>query len=494
MFLKNFFSFSVANVYAQVMRMTQEFVVRRILSPEVMGVWSFILVLQNFGTTFDLGVTTAATRELPLLYGADKLLQARQCKYTVFWLHFAAKIIIGFGLILYTAYCYISSNDIMVLLAGCAAGLMVACYSIGESLIIFYQSVQQYIKLSKLLIIYWTLYAMLLIIGAYVGQVVGLVVASVVAFLLQGVLLKQGLVLGSEGIRSRRWDWSMAKSLLSFALPFRVVDYPMSLALVLDGMFVTKFLGLKVLAIYMTAKVIFNQAGQIPTWLGNVFIIRLTTLYGSGTKSKAEMGEEMFRILQAIYLVILPLIICSATFVSCFMVANYLPKYILTLNFLPILLLTLYFIPRVTVIRNFWIIEEQFGYLALSNILGISVMCVGFSMLWMMSRITMVHVAEVFFLAFFVYFLFISITLGLDLWGIKKLMIFMFYLFLSFFVVSCAVYMSLYQGNTIVDFTSFSLMKWMRIGFYMLLMISPLMLLGGWRTGMFSLIKQRLQQ
>ena len=53
MFLRNISAFVIANSYAQAVRFGQELVIRLMMTPEVVGIWSLILVIYNFGATFD---------------------------------------------------------------------------------------------------------------------------------------------------------------------------------------------------------------------------------------------------------------------------------------------------------------------------------------------------------------------------------------------------------------------------------------------------------
>lgn len=155
-----------------------------------------------------------------------------------------------------------------------------------RSIHIFYQSSQRYVELSKYLIIYWTVYAVVMVFGAWFWGVLGLIVASLFVLLFQAWLMRGGLL----DVKHDRYRPSLtqhaAKSLLSFAIPFRVVDYPMNFLQIADTLVVTKFLSLKILAIYMTGKLILNQAGQVPAWIGAVFVIRLNMLAGSGKRAE----------------------------------------------------------------------------------------------------------------------------------------------------------------------------------------------------------------
>lgn len=416
-FFKNVFSYSVASFYAQCARFVQELVVRLMLSPEVLGLWSLVLVIQNFGATCDAGILSAAGRELPLLYGAKQYTEAANYRKTIMYMQVLGKLLVALGIVIYACcrYLYPLQIEFWVVIA---AAIMIVLSSISDARMIFYQTAEAYVALSKKLIIYWTCYALMLITGVYIAGVNGLMVAALLAMILQVIILRSNTIHQEKGVFTR----AFIAPILQFALPFRVVDFPMSMALVVDGLFVAKFFTLTELAIYTTAKLIFNQAGQVPTWIGSVFIVRLTTLSGGGNKW-SELAGEMLKNLTAMNLIILPIVIGAVSLISHWGILVFLPKYANVIPLVPILLISLYFQPRVTVLRNYWIIEKKFGWLAVSNLIGISCMLLGFAYLYYSHWFSLAAVALIFSFAFGAYFFFVVTQLGIQLWGLKKLSI-----------------------------------------------------------------------
>ncbi len=482
MFIRNVFSYSMANTYSQTVRIAQEFIVRIILPPEVLGIWSFALIVMNFGITFDLGVLDASLRELSLCYGGHKIQQATEYRYTAFCLHLVAKVVVAVAIIIYLLYRY-RGDFSFIFWAGIAAAWMVILASIGEAFISFYQSSQRYVELSKYLIIYWTVYAVVMVFGAWFWGVLGLIVASLFVLLFQAWLMRGGLL----DVKHDRYRPSLtqhaAKSLLSFAIPFRVVDYPMNFLQIADTLVVTKFLSLKILAIYMTGKLILNQAGQVPAWIGAVFVIRLNMLAGSGKKSRKELGQEALSMLLIQYLIILPVFIVLVMIVSQFVVVRFLPKYVQVIDFLPILLMALYFLPRVTNIRNFWMIDKKFKFLGISNLIGLLMMMLGFFGIWFEHGITLHNVALVFLASYAVYFLYVALMLGKELWSLKQLVELFVYLLLSMLLVLFALNVGKWT------FLKHPFLPWRDLmvgGFWGALLILPLVCYGFWKTGLMN--------
>lgn len=487
MFIRNVLSYSAVNAYAQLIRLLQDFVVRFILPPSIMGIWSLVLVLQGFATTFDIGVLTAATRELPLLYGAGRRECASFYKSTAFLLHFGAKVVTALLIISYTFIRY-SGTFNEYTYAGLAAGALIILTSIGEAFIYFYQSEQRYVELSKQLMLYWTCYAITIFLGVYFAGLTGLIVANLIALIIQAILLKSAFV---PFANSRRFAWNSAaaKSLLSFALPFRAIDYPMSIAENIDGLIIAKFFSLKILAIYMTAKLICNQTGQIPTWVGNVFIVRLTTMIGSGEHNKRELGTEALQNLYVQYLFILPIIMVLAYHTAQFGIDYFIPKYRESLAILPVLLLSLYFQPRVTVIRNFWIINKNFKQLGISNIFVILASTLGFTYLFLSHNLTLIHVAWIYVLAYCSYFIYVFLKLGAEIWENENR------LQLAIILV-CSTLFTYFSLHTYIANTATTLfeaiLQYLENLFLSLMILVPVFLLGIYQLSLQKYLSQRM--
>jgi len=455
------------------------------------------LVLQNLGASLDWGVLTAASRELPLLYGAREFQRASDYRKTALYLHLIGKILAAFGIIIYEFYHYpVYHAEFAIVIA---AAVIIVISSIGEAGILFYQASQNYVALSKRLFFYWTFYGLALILGAWFGGVPGMIAAFITALLLQILLLRAGMKYKSEG----RLNFSLTSSILSFSLPFKAADFPMSIAGILDSLFVSRFLGLKALAIYATAKLIFNQAGQIPTWAGNVFIMRMTTLMGKGNQ-RERLGNEMLHNLSIINLIVLPLIISTISLISYWGVTMYLPAYAASLPMVPILLMSLYFQPRVTVIRNFWIVEKKFKWLTISNLLGIAAMSGGFILLIQMNQISLMSVAIVFTTSFALYYFFVIARLGVELWGVKKWIVFNIEVILALFMLIFAcwnadllvpvqpevVTIKIIMRSCLIFYSAVFLI--MLYGFYKLASIGYMDAFGSWNLRRKQIVKNKV--
>lgn len=485
MFLKNVLTYSGANAVGQLARLIQEFVVRVLLPPKVMGVWSFVIVVRNFGATFDLNVLAASSRKIALLYGAEDEARIYRYRSTAFFLHLAQKSLIALGVVVYAFVSY-DSHSTLETVGVLAAAAMVLLSALGEAFISFFQSAQRYTTLSKVLVVYWSVFSVLMVAGVYVAEVPGLIAAAVMALVFQAVLLRASM-------RTERlamgwhWDWKSVKSLLGFAVPFKVVDYPMSLFSMLDVLFVTRYLGLEALAIYSTAKLMLMQAYQVPGWMTSVTITRITTLIGA-QRSREELGKEMFRNLLVHYLIIIPTTICFMIVAARFIFPRFIPEYVDSIGLLATLLFSLYFVPNVTVIRNFWIIDKRFAALGVSNLVGLAAMGMGFwigTSLWEMDLLI---VARIFLISFIIYFCWLLFTLGNELWGLRKSIVLILYIIGSVSITLFALQMAGALGREVAVMSFGNAVYQI---FICLVIILPIVAFGIWRVGLFDYLRKR---
>jgi len=417
MWLKNTISFSSANLLGQFMRVIQELVTRQVLAPATMGLWNYILVVRNFGSSLDLGITAALLRKLALLHGAQKPKEIGTYRKTALILYLSQQALIGLAIVVYALFINRGTKFFWPTITG---AVMLFLGGFGEILETFYIGAAKYSELSRRLLAYWPIYTILLVVGVYVAQIPGLVIGMFCALIIRAFILRFGTKVRFSPVE-HRWTNSAAKSLLAVGVPFRLVDYPMALHQMLDVLFIVNFLGIEFLAIYSTAKVIFQQAGQLPAWFGSVIVIRLTQEVGANQKSRKELGNIVFSYLRFYYLVIVPTLICVVSGAAVIVFTELIPKYKDAMGPLLILLFILYFAPYATIIGRFWLIDKRFGALLLSNMVALISLVIGLIILLVIHVLTPVSVTIVFLLSHTIYFVFLLGSLGPELWDKGKL-------------------------------------------------------------------------
>jgi O-antigen/teichoic acid export membrane protein len=477
MFLRNALAYSSGNVVSQIARVTQEFIVRRLLPPAVLGVWNFVLVVQGFVATFDAGIIDATSRELPILHGARNVDEVVKVRSTAFWSKLGQNILLAFGIIVYAAVSWRKYDRYFLVALGVAA-LLVIISSVSESFIMFHQSAQSYVPLAKVLVLTSIIYASLLSAGALLGGLGGLMLAGVAAFLVQSALIARSGFRHKLGIR-KIWDRGAFKRLIAFGLPFRLVDYPAQLFPLIDVLFVTKFMGLEALAIYATARAIFTQATQIPTMMGNVVIMRLFNLSGGNT-SRHQLGQDLMRFLLAQYLITIPLIICGVMGVMTFLVVQLIPRYALSLPVLQTILFSFYFIPQTNLVRNFWVLDKRIRAIGVANVVGLIGMLASYGAAFFLFGINLGSIALATVGGYAVFFLALMFSVGREVWGMQKMLVLCLHVAVSIIWTSSVIHFVGKEPSSpgvLNGLISLSLMLAKSI-----LLLSPLMLYASWKV------------
>ncbi len=339
---------------------------RHILLPSVMGLFDFVAVVVGFATNFDPGISAAAGIRLPQLEGKGDTDAVVKLRSTALWAEFIQGLVMALGIVVFVLVGGMSGP---MSTSALVAAVIVVLYCLQDSLATIHQGHQSYVALSGALAGSSILGAILLPGGAWLGGIHGLLVAAIAYWVSQVALLYW--TAGRSGIEiGRRLRRSEVRSLLALGLPLRVVDLPQVLVGSLDLLFVTSLLGIKDLAIYSFARIVFLQVTMVPGPLGNVFIMRAFRQVGADVP-RAEVAHDARRFLTFEYLVVLPVVICLAVQGLNLLTATILPAYAPSRGVLNILAFSAFFVPQTTIIRNFWMLDRRFLKLGISNLVAL---------------------------------------------------------------------------------------------------------------------------
>ena len=231
MLLRNIIAYSGTSLVVQVAQLVQGFVIRRLLHPDLLGAWNYVGVTLSFIGTFDVGITSGAARELPLLRGAARRAEEELVRSTAFWARLGQAAILAIGIVLYAWWGGTRSAHAGLIAWSAAVLLLLSAAS--ESLTTFYQSSERYVALGRASMIGSLATAACLPLGVVLGGLVGLMCAAILAAILQFLLLIW--LAGREGLQVRTaFSPSWLRQLVRFGLPMRLVDYPLAIFSILD--------------------------------------------------------------------------------------------------------------------------------------------------------------------------------------------------------------------------------------------------------------------
>jgi O-antigen/teichoic acid export membrane protein len=484
-FLKNLIAYSGANLAAQFGSFLENLLVRRFLAPGLMGIWNYVGVMQNFVGTFDLGITQAASRDLPLLHGGGKSEDEQLTRSSACWGRLAQGMLFAAGIAIFVLVAD-RHREAVPRSPAIVAVILVVVMSWTEAMTVFCQSAQCYYALSWSMVVTAVITVALIPAATWFFGLHGIMEASVLVALLQALLLtwlahRAGIHLTLD------CRWPIVRRLIAFGLPLRLVDYPLSILMMADMLFVAHFCSVAQLAIYATGTLLFAIASDMPARMGNVLLSRIYVLTGGNT-NRSRVASELRRYFIIQHALLMPFLLTTLWWGARFIFPAFLPKYVPALGVAQVLLLGAYFTPPNTLIRNFWIIDKRLMALLGSNLGGLAA---GAAMLLVAGRIghlQLTWIAGGMVCAYAIHFLILLCSVGHALWGLRVVIA------VGLWALAGSVYVALLiryilplggdPGHGLLFITS--LIGWAKTQLWLL----PLYIVGSWRGAALQLLRQ----
>jgi O-antigen/teichoic acid export membrane protein len=485
-FIRNALAHTGVAFFAQGAVFLQKVVLRRIMPQEVIGAWEFIFVVLGFFASIDLGITAAAGMELPVLHGAQKQRQESTVRSVAFWSKTGQGLILSLGV---AVYALLQKDKLReeIFLSLIVASLLIVITAVNEALSTSLQGRQKYVALSKAMFCYTLFYALVLPLCAYGGGLKWMMLGGVGSYL----VLLSGLILfctWEHILTLRLWSGATFKRLLSFGLPLRIVDYPLSLAAMADILLVSKFMTLENLAVYTTAKIVITQAAEIPSRIGGVMVNRIFFLSGAET-DKEKTAAEMRDFLLLEYLILFPLMICTVVYVFSFVVLSFIPHYAACLPVLKVGIFSIYFLPQTTFIRNYWMLERKIKAIGITSLVALLSISLFLAVIVTMKGISLVAVALAVVCGYFLYYLSVLFSIGRELWGIVNALKILSAAVVSIMAVNLILHLIPSDFLATATLWERSLALGWKIGLAYMALV-PLIAYGTWRTHLRSYLQR----
>lgn len=485
-FIRNALAHTGVNFFAQFAVSAQKIVLRRIMPPEAIGAWEFIFVVLGAFGPIDLGLTAAAGVELPVLHGAQKQPQESTVRSVAFWSKTGQGLIFSSGV---AVYALLQKDKLReeIFLSLIIASLLMFIAAVNEGLSTSLQGRQKYVALSKAMFLYTLFYALVVPLWAYEGGLKGMMFGGVCSYL---VLLSCLFLfcIWEHILTLRLWSGATFKRLLSFGLPLRIVDYPLSLAAMADVLLVTKFMTLENLAVYTTAKIVTAQAAEIPGRIGSVLMTRIFFLSGAGS-DREKTAAEMRNFLLLEYMVLFPLMICTAVYGFSFVVLSFIPRYAACLPVVTVGIFSIYFLPQTTFIRNYWMLDRRIKAIGTTNLVALLSIAVFLAAIISLKGISLVAVALAVVCGYFFYYLSVLFSIGRELWGFRSSLKLLFSAVVSIMVVNLILHLIPSDFPATATLWERALSLGWKIGLAYMALV-PLIAYGAWRTDLGKYLRR----
>lgn len=419
MFLKNALAYSGTNFISQVALFIQGFVLRRLLPPEFMGVWNFVGVVRGFVANFTIGLFSGAVRELPILKGKGDEKAQQDCRAVCLMYSLCEVAVVSLCVLVYAVlrkHAYSHYEFAALLLTA----LLLVFFRGQEAYLTFFQGAQLYMPLSRLLLVNSLILAFILPAGAFFMGLWGVFIAALVAEGLKAVWMIS--VARRFGISFKaKWDNVIFKRLASYSVALRVADYPLVLFTMVDVLWVTHFMDMKSLAIYVFARSFFLQSAEITVRFGTVFMTRTFEQYGK-EEQRIKIAGDMYKYIQFQLLIAVPLL-CWMIFTGVpFLIRHVTPSYTESIYLTDILLIASFFDVRNNNLITIWIAEKRLVSYGKANIFGLTCLLTCFLVSWFVfGHKSLTDVAWLMVLGYFLQFIYVMVTIGREILGNKRI-------------------------------------------------------------------------
>ena len=158
--LKSGITYSGTNLIAQAATFVSGLVLRRILPPELMGVWNLVIVVRDYAQGISLGTLSGALRELSILRGRSDASEEVRARSVALRYALAEATVVALGLWAYGAW----RGPVLGLptFALIGTGVLLVLGKIRGTYIVFFQGAQLYVLLSRVLVVSSLAYAIAL--------------------------------------------------------------------------------------------------------------------------------------------------------------------------------------------------------------------------------------------------------------------------------------------------------------------------------------------
>jgi len=346
---------STANITVQVTRFIKNFLLARLLGPQLFGLWNGLQVLLVYGVNAHLGVLHAMNREVPLRRGRGQREAIPALARVSLTFTMMATLALAVVLVL------ISISPLVDGLEAVALRLLAAVL-LAQQLYQFFQfwlrADDQFALLSRTLVVSavielavtvaWVYYAGFL--GIFYGFLAGALVA---------------VVLCLRAVNPAFWrldfNFSLIPQLVRLGFPMMIIGLSYSLMTTLDRVLIINFLGAEQLGYYALGPLVLAALTYLPATINQVIYPKLGERYGATGEVRSVTGYVIRPTVITAYLMAFVL---GGAYLGLPLLLHLLPKYNAGLPAARILFAGFYFLSLVGASANLLVtINRQMQYL-----------------------------------------------------------------------------------------------------------------------------------
>ncbi|MCK5451634.1 MAG: oligosaccharide flippase family protein [Candidatus Omnitrophica bacterium] len=344
--LKNSTTYALATVIAQVIGVFTSIATRRLLTPEMMGIWATFLIVLNYCLFAHIGVFTAVGVRIPYLRGKEKEEEIQAMRDTAYTF---AVMISAFVVIILLIASFMLKNrfDAYITLGIRVVAFVIAATFFYNLYTVMLRADKKFHLLSKALIVNSASMLFFVVILAYFFGLRGIYFATFSATVISWLYLRYG-----SGYKLKLgFKLKQLVSLTKIGLPILIVGIAYTLLVSIDKIMIIKMIGARELGFYSIAILAFTYTNTFPKLFGIVIFPNMQEDYGKTDSKDHIIGYVKKPAIIMAY--IFPVLLAAAYFAIPVLVYYILPKYIPGITSMKILLAGCFFISLTPLAQNF---------------------------------------------------------------------------------------------------------------------------------------------
>ena len=317
-------------------------IVKGILGPVYVGLWSMLNVLLSYLSISQLGTMDAGGKIVPYLMTKGATEEAKKHRSTMAAFSTFLAFVCSLGLLLYL-FLNIKSFKPEYKYGLLLIIVLFPLWQFNNAQINLYRYAKRFVLLSKILLIDTLLN---IIVGLYLiwkfkiyGQYILFAIVLIVKCVLYWLLAKEDI------LRIKiKLHWPSLKNLLKNGLPLQTSGISSILLSSVDLIIIAKFLGLEAVGYYSLALTVKNYIYKTPNSFSVVMFPRFQERFAESNDNPKALYSYIEKPILGLVSFYLPIAIGGSFFLVSFIVRQFLTSFMPTLNFLLIFLAGIFFL------------------------------------------------------------------------------------------------------------------------------------------------------
>lgn len=329
--------YTFSSYIAQALDVVNGLLVRRLLGPANMGVWTFLQVIQSYAKHSSLGVTTATARDVPYFREKGDERKVEEVKNLVYTFTVFTSLLTALAV---AVYALLKRHEFSreIFLGLLAVAVLILAQRIYNLFVVLLRAHKEFVFVGILNIISSFTGVVLTIVLTWRYSLYGFYAAMILNF-----LLNIGIIIRKTKYRfSFLFDWKALGPLITLGVTILAADILRSVLTSLDRLVIAKWLGFEALGIYSVGLMADNYLYALP----NMFAVIIFPHFQEAFAKRDHPADlEKFLIKPTLSIAyFFPFIIGFVWCSSLWFVPVFLPQYISGLQALKILCLGAFFL------------------------------------------------------------------------------------------------------------------------------------------------------